>query len=261
MRYKYITRREMQMKLKLLLICLLTFILFQYSYAEEPTSQMRRFDPSSIMCLNDTDSTPMMGRCDTSGYLDVNVKSGGFVGSATPSDAFTNPTTASVSYSLLGAYDTSGWNMLRTAYADGLAVTGILGVGLMGWNGTTFDRVDIDANDALYVNPGVLDNDTDDMSILPHPDVVSANITADASTSVKGTAGDLLKIIVGVAGTGASTTAILYNDADCASLPAAIGTIDTTATGVWPLNIAFSAGLCVVTSNGTTDANIIVVYR
>lgn len=198
-----------------------------------------------------------VGLVDESGYQYVNVASGGFVGSTTPSDAFTNPTTASVSYSLMGGYNSTGWDLLRTAYADNLAATGVQACGLVAWDGTAFDRVDKDANDALYVNPGALDADTDDASILPHPDVVSVNITTATSTTVKASAGDFLKLVVGVAG-AASTTAILYNDADCASLPAAILTIDTSTTGIWPLSFPFAAGMCVVTS-GTP--NIAVFYR
>lgn len=124
-------------------------------------------------------------------------------------------------------------------------------------DGGNYDSLQLDGSKNLYVNPGALDADTDDASILPHPDVVTGYIITATSTTVKASAGDLIKVIIGVAG-AASTTAILYNDADCATLPAAFATLDTSATGVWPIGIPFSAGLCVVT-DGTPK--ITVVYR
>lgn len=132
---------------------------------------------------------------------------------------------------------------------DNLAAAYLPATALYGFDGTYWDRLTTNTSGSLNV------------SVLPHPDILMNNITTDASTAVKASAGALLKVIVGVAGVGAPTTAILYNDADCASLPAAFATIDTTAAGVWPFSVPFSAGLCIVTSNGTTDANITVVYK
>lgn len=109
------------------------------------------------------------------------------------------------------------------------------------------------------VNIRTLSVENDSINVLPDTATVTKNITSNTSTVVKNAAGTLFNLIVGVAG-AASTTAILYDDADCASLPAAIGTIDTSQMSVITpaRGIPFTAGLCIVTSG---SANIIVVYK
>lgn len=194
---------------------------------------------------------------DASKYLMVNVASGGFVGSTTPTDAFANPTDAVKSFSLNAGYNGTGFDILRTAYTDGLATTGILAVGLMGWNGTTMDRVDIDANDAIYVNPGATSHDNDNMAILPDNSVATANTTTATSTIVNAAAGDLLKVIVGVG--VASSTFKVYNDASGSCDTNLIGTFDSATSGVvYNFGIPLSTGICILTS-GATD--LTVVYR
>jgi len=90
-----------------------------------------------------------------------------------------------------------------------------------------------------------------------------SNITAAATTSVKGTAGILRRIIVG---TGvASATVKLFNvaAASCSGTPGSGGagviTLPSTLTNPFALefNQVFSAGICVVTSGAT---NIVVIF-
>jgi hypothetical protein len=90
-----------------------------------------------------------------------------------------------------------------------------------------------------------------------------ANITAAATTTVKGSAGVLRRVLVG---TGvASATVKLFNVASgaCSGTPgsgaAGVITLPSTLSNPFALEInqAFSAGICVVTSGAT---NVIVVF-
>jgi len=89
------------------------------------------------------------------------------------------------------------------------------------------------------------------------------NITAAVTTSVKGTAGILRRIIVG---TGvASATVKLFNvaAASCSGTPgsgaAGVITLPSTLTNPFSLEFSqvFSAGICVVTSGAT---NVVVIF-
>lgn len=249
------------MNIVVLIVCIMFTLVVPVHAADEDiygaTGQAVRGASLCAGVTDDANTDLMACRTDPSGYLKVNVASGGFVGSTTPTDAFTNPTDATKSFSLGAGYNGTSWDILRTAYTDGLATTGILGCGLMGWNGTTMDRIDIDANDSVYVNPGATSHDNDNIAILPDNAIVTANIKTATSTVINGAAGDLLSITVGVGAT--SGTFILYDDADCASLPTAKGTFDASQSGLYyPFDFPFSAGMCVVT-NGIAD--LFVRYR
>ena len=89
------------------------------------------------------------------------------------------------------------------------------------------------------------------------------NITAAATTTVKGTAGILRRVVVG---TGvASATVKLFNVAagSCSGTPGSgasgVITLPSTLTNPFSLelNQTFSAGICVVTSGAT---NVIVIF-
>lgn len=78
-------------------------------------------------------------RGDTTNGLDVDVTR--MPGSSqTPSDAFANPTTFQGDWSLVGVFNGTTWDRMRSATADALAATGLTAVGNMVYNGTTWDR-------------------------------------------------------------------------------------------------------------------------
>ena len=79
-------------------------------------------------------------RGDTTNGLDVDVTR--ISGNVTPADAYANPTTANQMWSLLGIFNGTTWDRIRSATADALASTGMTAVGNMVFNGTTFDRWD-----------------------------------------------------------------------------------------------------------------------
>lgn len=214
--------------------------------------------PIMMGVTDDSNKFTRFLKLDGSDNLYVNVASGGFSGSATPTDAFTNPTDAVKSWSLLGSYNGTGWDKLRTAYADGMATTGILATGLMGWNGTGFDRVVVDGNKAIRVNTGALDHVIDNLGVLPATGVTAINIVTETSTMVNAAAGDLLKVVVGVG--VASSNFKIFNDATGSCDTDQIGGIfDTATTGLtYNLGLPLSTGICILTV-GTSD--LTVFYR
>lgn len=87
-------------------------------------------------------------RGDTTNGLDVDVTR--MPGSSqTPSDAFANPTTFQGDWSLVGIFNGTTWDRMRSSTADALAATGLLASGTMAYNGTTWDRVRSATADAL----------------------------------------------------------------------------------------------------------------
>lgn len=90
------------------------------------------------------------------------------VGATTPSDAFANPTTAQLSFSLAGTFNGTTWDRLRSATADALAATGLSSTANQIFNGTTWDRVRAATADALAstgiqsVNMGLFNGSTFD---------------------------------------------------------------------------------------------------
>jgi len=77
-------------------------------------------------------------RGDTTNGMDVDVTR--ISGSVTPADAFANPTTANTMWSLLGVFNGTTWDRLRTLTAGDGAATGILAAGQYLNNGASFDR-------------------------------------------------------------------------------------------------------------------------
>lgn len=83
---------------------------------------------------------------------------GTFTGSSTPSDAFANPTTAVNTWSLIGAWNGTSWDRLRSAaVASATTGTGLLGTGILGrynlsaptFTDGQFGLLQIDANGQL----------------------------------------------------------------------------------------------------------------
>lgn len=72
----------------------------------------------------------------TSGSMNVSP-----TGATTPADAFANPTTAILDFSLNAVFNGTTWDRRRSATADALASTGMAAVGNMAFNGSTFDRI------------------------------------------------------------------------------------------------------------------------
>lgn len=199
-------------------------------------------------------------KIDANGNLKVSVEEGGFTGSVTPADNLATPTDAINSAVYLMGYDTATWDVIRTASVGSNApATGLLANVIYGYDpdGNNYDPIEVDTSGSLFVNTGALDHSIDNVAILPDNLIATKNITTATSTVVNGADGDLLSVIVGVGAT--SGTFILYNDADCASLPAALGTFDASLSGLqYNFNFPFSAGMCIVTN---TTANIFVKYR
>ena len=86
----------------------------------------------------------------------------------------------------------------------------------------------------------------------------STNITTNASTVVKASAGRLQRLIVGVAGT--ATTVAIYNDATSPCDTNLLGTINTAAEKQVDMDINAATGICLLTA-GTTAANIMAVWE
>lgn len=113
------------------------------------------------------------GNLDASGRLFVNCGAGCAGGSATPTDAFANPTTAGLSMTFNMGWNGTTWDrfqldaskFLKVNCATGCSggastptdafanpTTASLGMGFnMGWNGTTWDRFQLDASKFLKV--------------------------------------------------------------------------------------------------------------
>lgn len=81
------------------------------------------------------------------GGQEVAVKS--VTGGVTPSDAFVNPTNALTVGAMNSGFNGTTWDRLRTATADALATTGLLGAGSYLFNGSNNDRERTASADAL----------------------------------------------------------------------------------------------------------------
>jgi len=197
-------------------------------------------------------------RGDITNGLDVDVTrvSGNVsvIGTTTPANSFTNPTTAVNTWSLLGGFNGTTWDRISTggnsSDAEATRTTGLIEVDayLRGFNGTTFDRIRSDANVyALY---------------LAGQSNATSNITANATTTVKGTAGILNKVIINTAGTASKVAFYNVASASCTGTPATgyAFTIDTSTLGIIDIDHTFTSGICAVTT-GTSAANISVLYR
>lgn len=84
------------------------------------------------------------------------------------------------------------------------------------------------------------------------------NITTNADTNVKASAGTFVGIVVNTAGTG--STAAVYNDADGTCSSGLIGTFSTAAQVSLTVNAAASTGICVTTA-GAGAADITILFR
>ena len=211
------------------------------------------------MCVTDDGNlTTMMARCDASGYPKVNLAVGGLTGTTTPTDNLATPTNAVNSATFLMGYDTSTWDMLRTISVLDNVTSGLLAIGLYGFDssGGNWDRLHMDTIGSLYVNTGALDRTTDNVGILPASGVTTQNIVTGTSTIVKASAGYLLKVIVGLGVSGA--TFKIYDDASGSCDTNLKGTYDASAPAVWNFGFNLATGICILTST-TTD--ITVVYK
>lgn len=82
------------------------------------------------------------------------------------------------------------------------------------------------------------------------------NITTNANTVIKASAGTFGGIVVNTA--GATSNAIVYNNTTCTG--AIIGTFSTLAQTVLNINAAAGIGICVTTAGGT-PADITILWR
>lgn len=88
--------------------------------------------------------------------------------------------------------------------------------------------------------------------------VSASNITTNASTVVKATAGKFGRVNVNVVGT--TSTLALYNDASAPCDTNYVLTLSTAALGQVELNHTFSSGICALTA-GAAAADITILYR
>lgn len=86
----------------------------------------------------------------------------------------------------------------------------------------------------------------------------AVNITTNADTNVKASAGTFVGIVVNTAGT--TSNAKIYNDADGTCSSGLIATVNTTALISLMFGINMSIGICVKTAGGTA-ADITILYR
>lgn len=82
------------------------------------------------------------------------------------------------------------------------------------------------------------------------------NITTNADTVVKASAGTVKKLLVGTA--GATSSVIIYNNTTCTG--AIIGTFSTLAQTSLNINAAAGTGICATTAGGT-PALVTITYR
>ncbi len=154
-------------------------------------------------------------------------------------------------------YDGTYWRFAKDAAQGDNLTNGVPVNGLYGYDGTNWDRVKIDANGSLYVNPGALAYTTDTITVYP-PDPSYSHISTNTSTQVKSAAGYLMGISVNTAGASANTIT-LYNNTSCATT--VIGVIDGTIAGNIDLHgLKFATGLCITTATGTAP-DLTVVYK
>lgn len=174
-------------------------------------------------------------------------------GNTTPSDAFANPTNASVSFSLQGVFigPSDGWTRLYSSFigSDAVAVTTNHPAATRSfvalYNGTTYDR----QRSGVIIGQVLVDNSSNGFS----------NIATNTSTVVKASAGIVNKVHVNVVGTTSNVR--LYNDTTAPCDTNFVVQIDTTSlvsSGL--LNHSFTTGICALTA-GAAAADISVLYR
>lgn len=121
--------------------------------------------------------------------------------------------------------------------------TALKPLGTAGWvfNGTTWDRQRGDTTGTFVVEAGKS----------------FTNISTNASTVIKASAGVFTGLIVNTA--GATSSVIVYNNTTCTG--AIIGTFSTLAqTALVGINASATVGICATTAGGT-PANITILYR
>lgn len=172
------------------------------------------------------------------------------IGNATPVNNFTNPTTAVTTWSLLGGYDGSNWDLLLTT-THGDTVTTAAGLNTAsigyGWSGSQYQRLKTDPYAGSTVG----------IQQVRESSFSATNITTATSTIVKASAGRLKSIIIGVAGAG--STVAVYNDATSACDTNLISTIDSTVIRQVDYNITLSTGICILTT--ATAPNVTIIWE
>lgn len=189
--------------------------------------------------------------------------------------------TASVTYlSELGAY----YSMKGVTYCDGSNGLGCLGAALVARDVTSavYERLNAYAENVTSIAPAAgntylathsLQWIYDGTNLVPQRQDLyagagtpavrekgfsSTNITTNASTVVKASAGKLQRIVVGSPGT--AETAAIYNDASSPCDTNLKGTITLTSYHDVELNIDMSTGICILTA-GTTAGNLMIIYE
>ena len=91
----------------------------------------------ATMLFNGTSFDRQRGSIANGAQVDVTR----ILGNITPADGTTQPTTLNALQVYPMVFNTVSWDRLRTPAGDGLAQTGLLGAGILAWNGATFDKI------------------------------------------------------------------------------------------------------------------------
>ncbi len=141
-------------------------------------------DGGNVISVDDAGATISVD--DGGGSITVD---GSLTGSSTPTDTFTNPTNAVLSWSLLSAWNGTTWDRIRlnTTQNDGLATTGSGAMSTLSFvyafNGTTFDRIRGDITNGLDVDVTRLNDGGNSITV----DDGGTSLTVDGSITAVGT--------------------------------------------------------------------------
>lgn len=146
-------------------------------------------------------------------------------------------------------YNGTNFDRQRSASAaSNTTGTGLLGAGILGFDGTNYQRIGVGAEKGLYTS--------NQASALGGWSFT--NISTSTTTTVKSGAGTLHLVAVNTLGTVASTVTIYDNTAGSGTIIAIINSL--TLSGSFTYDIAFSTGLTVVTT-GTAAPNVTVAWK
>jgi hypothetical protein len=183
--------------------------------------------------------------------VDVTRASGNItaIGTSTPADNFSNPTTAIGAWHLPGLYNGATWDrFLESVHGDDLseAYGGNVASFQYTYDGSNLDRVR-----SIAALPGSI--------LINKSSNASTNITTNTSTVVKASPGFLNMLIINT-GCQACTVAF-YDDA---TSPCNTGFVQTILAETSPqstkIEHQYANGICVLTA-GAGAANISVLYR
>ena len=182
---------------------------------------------------------------------------GTLTGTVTPSDTFANPTTAVVTYSLIGGWDGTQWVRISETAIGSDAVPAVTALSTFNYSliynpaSTVWNRM------YTGINTG--------QALTDSSSNASNIISTDTTTTVKATGGILNAVFINTAGTApASITFYNIAAAGCTGTPASGNTMTIqtiTLNQIVTINHTFTLGICAVTTAGASKANISVLYR